>query len=220
MSDKAKEAVLSVEPLFSSPLARFQVKDFVNTYIDVDLSLETDDRWFKNPKQYNVWNHDCHDILAEEGFEDLESMVQSGVESYIYNVLCFSKDIKAVRTSSWLTIGLNECSTGEHLHTNSIYSGILYLKSLPKSGDLYFIAGDYPNYCTTTVKPIPETLNVFNSNSYYVTPNSGDLFVFPSHLRHGVTPNTSGESRCALAFNYFLSGKLCEQHTSYLELNL
>ena len=213
------KAALSVEPLFSSPLARFQVKDFVNTYLDIDYTREKDDRWFQNPKQYNVWNHKSHDILKEEGYEDLAKMVQSGVETYIYDVLSFSKNVKAIRTSSWLTIGDDKCATSEHLHTNSIYSGILYLKSLPKSGDLYFVSGDYPNYCTTTVKPSPEKFNIFNSDTYYVTPNTGGLFVFPSHLRHGVTPNESGESRCALAFNYFLGGLISDQNTGYLYLN-
>ena len=213
------EAQLSVEPLFSTPLARFQVDDFVNTYIDLDFDREKDDQWFTNPKQKNVWNHKSHDILAEEGYENLSKMVQSAVEAYLYDILCYSKEIKAVRTSSWITIGDDGSATAEHLHTNSLYSGILYLKSLPKSGDLYFVTNDNPNYTSTTIKPTPVKFNIFNSSSYQVTPNTGDVFVFPSHLRHGVTTNTSGESRCALAFNYFVEGPISDDHTNYLYLN-
>ena len=214
------EAQLSVEPLFSTPLARFQVDDFVNTYIDLDFDREKDDQWFANPKQKNVWNHKSHDILAEEGYENLSKMVQSAVEAYLYDVLCYSKEIKAVRTSSWITIGDDGSATAEHLHTNSLYSGILYLKSLPKSGDLYFVTNDNPNYTSTTIKPTPVKFNIFNSSLQLPLCVMNYIFVFPSHLRHGVTPNTSGESRCALAFNYFVEGPISDDHTNYLYLKL
>lgn len=213
------EMNLSVEPLFSTPLARFQVNDFVNTYINLDFDIENDDNWFSNPGSSSVWNHKSHDILSEDGFEELSELVHFVIEEYFYNVLCFSKDIRPIRTTSWLTIGGPGSITAEHLHINSLYSGVIYLKSIPGSGDLYFLAGDSANYSTTTIKPIPVKENIFNSSVWEVTPNTGDIFVFPSHLRHGVTENISGESRCALAFNYFVEGLVSDAHTNYLNLN-
>ena len=213
------EMDVSIEPLFSTPLARFETKNFINTFVDLDLNKEKDEQWYQNPKQHNVWNHKSHDILAEDGFEELSNLVHQAVEEYFYNILRFSRDIRPVRTSSWLTIGDHGSVTAEHLHINSLYSGVIYLKSIPGSGDLYFVASDNGNYSTTTIKPIPVDFNIFNSSIHTVRPNSGDIFVFPSHLVHGVTENISKEPRCALAFNYFVEGLVSDVHTNYLYLN-
>jgi len=213
------EATLSVEPLFSTPMARFQVPDFDQTVLDVEeIDLENDDQWFRNPKQPNVWNHESHHILLEEEYKPLRSMVESALDNYLYMILQVSKDINVKHASSWITIGDDGCSTAEHLHTNSVYSGILYLRSIPNSGNLYFSRGDASNWSSTTILPRTYASNIFNSSSYEVSPNEGDVFVFPSHLRHGVTQNNSGARRCALAFNYTLEGLISDTHTNYLEL--
>ena len=213
------EAHLSVEPLFSTPMARFQVPDFDQEVLDVDeVDLENDPEWFQNPKQDKVWNHSSHHILLEPEYNDLKTMVESAIESYLYMVLSVQKDITIKHASSWLTIGLDGCATAEHLHTNSVYSGILYLRSLPNSGNLFFVKGDAPSWSSTTILPRISSFNILNSSSYEVQPNEGDVFVFPSHCRHGVTVNNSGTRRCALAFNYTLEGLISDTHTNYLKL--
>jgi len=200
-------------------MARFEVPDFDQDVLDIDsIDLENDDQWFQNPKQENVYNHTSHSILLEPEFKPYRDMCESALENYLYMILSVADDIKIKHASSWLTIGLDGCSTQEHLHTNSVYSGILYLKSYPDSGNLFFVQGDYPNWSSTTIRPRLKSHNIFNGSSYEVCPNIGDVFVFPSHLRHGVTKNMSGTSRCALAFNYTLEGLISDTHTNYLEL--
>lgn len=210
-------ATLTIEPLFPTPVAIFEISDFENTFVDVENYNE--DEFFPNPKQENVLNHVSHEILLEDGFEDLRSIIESGLETYIRDFLCIDNDVKLKHASSWITIGLPGSVTNQHMHLNSVYSGILYLKSIEGSGDLYFsLSETIPTFSSTTVRPKTSNINIFNATSYKREPKTGDLFIFPSHLNHGVTQNVSSENRCALAFNYFLEGPISTEHTNYLVL--
>ena len=211
------QATLTIEALFPTPLAIFEIENFENTYVDVDSVYY--DQFFTNPRQLNVLNHVSHEILLEDGFENLRSIVESGLETYIRQFLCYDEEVKLKHASSWITIGLPGSRTQQHMHTNSIYSGVLYLKSIKGSGDLYFALSEtIPTFSSSTLRPKTKEITIYNATSYQREPKTGDLFIFPSHLYHGVTENISGENRCALAFNYFLEGNIATDHTNYLIL--
>jgi len=75
-----------------------------------------------------------------------------------------------------------------HIHTHntdiSKFSGILYLKTPPNSGNILFY------------NPLD-----LNCNREY-TPQEKDLLIFPSILLHSVNPNLSQEDRISIAFNF------------------
>ena len=75
------------------------------------------------------------------------------------------------------------------LHTHgengdSHYSGVIYLKVPPNSGNIVF----------------NNPLSI--SQNYPITPLEGDIFFFPSFLPHYVEPNLSQEDRISISFNF------------------
>ena len=64
-----------------------------------------------------------------------------------------------------------------------------------------------------------EKFNSINSETFYLPLVSGELILFPSHLRHSVPRNTSDEVRISLSFNTFVKDSLGSQD-SLTELNL
>ena len=57
-----------------------------------------------------------------------------------------------------------------------------------------------------------DLLNEINSENWYMTALTGRLLMFPSWLKHNVTPNLTKEYRIALSFNaHFENGKTCEK---------
>ena len=95
----------------------------------------------------------------------------------------------------------------------------MYLNSETGSGDLEFAKSfSMPTYSSTSVKPRPLVPNILNSDTWKITPESGDVFIFPSHLEHSVGTNTSGKNRCVISFNYFLTGNISEDSTMGLFL--
>ena len=205
-----------LQPLFSTPVAVYALQNFSNNYCDVD-NYNTEE-FFVNEKQTNVVNHKSKNILLENGYEDLKQKIDIVMSNFVYEVLCFPREATLKLSCSWLTIGLPGSKTRNHYHNNSVYSGILYLKSIPeKSGDLIFSTHN-STYSTNTVRPKPTELNLLNSTAWTIEPKTGDVVVFPSHLAHEITENISGENRAAIAFNYFFEGNISEGETDSLYL--
>ena len=51
-------------------------------------------------------------------------------------------------------------------------------------------------------------LNAFNSYTFNLSMNKGDLVLFPSHLQHSVPENIIDEERISLSFNTWAKGSL------------
>ena len=51
-----------------------------------------------------------------------------------------------------------------------------------------------------------EEFNNITGNTFVITPQSGDLFLFPSHLPHQSFTNNSDCDRICVSFNYTLHG--------------
>ena len=51
-----------------------------------------------------------------------------------------------------------------------------------------------------------DLLNEVNSENWYMTALTGRLLMFPSWLKHNVTPNLTKEYRISLSFNASIKG--------------
>jgi uncharacterized protein (TIGR02466 family) len=107
-----------------------------------------------------------------------------------------------------------------HLHTNSMFSGIFYINVPKYSGDISFHMPPNANTVfTPTLSPSLVENNIFNSQTYTITPENGMILLFPSHLLHSVTSNLSNKLRHCLVFNIFLYGEYGDRETNNI-LNL
>jgi uncharacterized protein (TIGR02466 family) len=83
-------------------------------------------------------------------------------------------------------------------------SGIYYISVEDSSGDLIF---SNPNAnLGLSLELNLQDFNQFNSNEAIVVPKNGDLFLFPSSLRHKVKKNKSSNQRYSIAFNVMAKG--------------
>ena len=84
----------------------------------------------------------------------------------------------------WFNIAEIGEKTGVHDHAKlASVSGVVYLKSEPLAGDLFFRKGGITDLC--------------------INPEVGKMVLFPSYLKHGVHVNKSRQKRVSLAFNLF-----------------
>jgi uncharacterized protein (TIGR02466 family) len=105
---------------------------------------------------------------------------------------------KMVITNMWATIYPKGAYVPEHIHNNSLYSGVYYVKAKPSCGNLVF---KDPAYISKTMSsqigtgfpniPIVHTQEV----------EEGLMVLFPSWLPHSSQPNESDEDRIILSFN-------------------
>ena len=101
-------------------------------------------------------------------------------------------------TNAWANIQDKGGILKEHVHANSILSGVIFIKYGEKASKLYF-QNPNPFVCYTDKK---EPLNDYAYDWYSLSPKTGDLIIFPSWLKHGSNQQTNLYSnRTVISFN-------------------
>ena len=102
--------------------------------------------------------------------------------------------------NAWINIQNKGSTLNFHTHSDSIFSGAIYLSVDNNSSNLCFINpnpySDFLSYFCA-----PETSTFINYRTIYVRPKNGDLFLFPSWLKHGSHDINQTEERIVLSFN-------------------
>ena len=93
-----------------------------------------------------------------------------------------------------------------HIHPNSHFSGVYYIKAPQNSGDIVF---NDPRSGAHMI--MPERIKDIKPPSHLwrevrINPLEGRLIMFPSWLWHCVDPNESNDIRISVSFNFIQKG--------------
>jgi hypothetical protein len=155
------------------------------------------------------WCTDDPYVLELPELTDLKQIILTEAYNYVFNSMGYSREnIEFYITNSWVTKHDVGDSSGFHNHVNSLVSGTCYI-DVPEGDGGEFIVGS-PNKGNV----FPEVIDIdsdfwtiHNSKSWTLSPKTGNIFMFPSHVGHSVLPSSKGERYC-LAYNMFAKGKL------------
>ena len=149
--------------------------------------------------------------VLENELSFLKPLVQECLDDMIYNDWKFKKDLYKIEIqNSWVMKHVKGDQSGMHWHSNSLFSGILYLQCDEKSGTLMFINKD--NWCGNVLDFEFEEDNALNQDTVGLIPGEGEILIFPSRTPHMVSPSMSEHSRYCLAFNTWIRGPLGKGH--------
>jgi len=191
-------------PLFSSPVYVCEDKTMPNVISAIE-GLE----YHKAPQQ----GSQTFEMNVLTKLPALREWLNFHVEEYVWNVLGIDRRChEIVYTCSWINRHKFQEKTHEHSHRNSMYSGICYLQTHERCGDLVFRDQSY-----NMVSPRIVHGNLYNSKQWTIQPKDGMVVMFPSSMVHLVTPNQIMRERYSLAFNIFLKGDFGNP-TSFLKL--
>lgn len=113
----------------------------------------------------------------------------------ILDGICIELQMQGSVNGAWLNINPKHSYNLCHTHPQSSLSGVLYLATNKKSGDIVF-------YNPAPVEHYPTLHGIPSFPSQYTfTPENGDVLIFPSYLEHCVMPNLSDEDRISIGFN-------------------
>lgn len=103
-----------------------------------------------------------------------------------------------------------------HIHPNSLFSGILYIKTPENCGATIF---QDPRMASRMIEPSYTEINTFNSAEFSVPPRKGVMLMWPSYISHAVQYGTAkeDEDRIVVSFNIMIRG-LVDRRTARLEL--
>lgn len=168
-------------------------------FIDLIKSLK-----YLRVKNENGFISDTCYLLDLEENKKIKQEILDHVKVYLYDIIKIQKTYNIDITTSWANKHDPGDFSQEHNHNNSIISGIAYIDVLPDSGELIF-----NNPFSNLGLPLDlqvENYSQFNSNEAKIIPKNGDLFLFPSSLKHKVTINKSNHERYSIAFNVMVRG--------------
>ena len=148
----------------------------------------------------------------------LKPDIQACIEDFVYNHLKFKRHHSFFITNSWVMKHVKGDSSRMHYHTNSLFSGILYLQCDKDSGCISFVRDK--NMFNNMFKFDLEEDNPFNETVIHVLPQDGDILLFPSNQWHTVAPSQSSHSRYCVAFNVWSKGPLNKYEYSNSQLDL
>ena len=108
---------------------------------------------------------------------------------------------KPVLGNMWANINYPGGCNRPHLHPNSLFSGVYWIKAPEKSGDL-MLYEPRPGVHTTMPNRKEGKLPPELWREIHYKPQAGVAIMFPSWLWHEVKHNESNDTRISVSFNF------------------
>ena len=169
------------------------------TKYEGDLSKElkyVDNLPYKEQKSNaNFKSKDTY-LMEIEELKNIKNFFYESLNKYTKNIS--QSDQRLVITQCWANKNPPGSKHHEHVHPNSILSGVFYLKQ-----DKTLPPIQFNQSIQHVMKLDPKKYNNLNSETFLLPCVDGELLLFPSNLKHSVPTNLGKEARISLSFNTF-----------------
>ena len=110
-------------------------------------------------------------------------------------------NLKPVLGNMWANINYPGGYNRPHLHPNSLFSGVYWIKTPVKSGNLMLYDPRPGVHCTMPNRKEGQLPSQLWREVQY-EPIAGRIIMFPAWLWHEVKPNQSNDIRISVSFNF------------------
>jgi len=186
-------------PLYTSEISDLNFNNIVKEIEKLDMFQDTSGLE-SSTEEYLI------DKLPE-----LKQGIINHVNNYFYNILEYDESFKYYFPDSWVVRTSPVFKESKlHTHSNSLYSGVVYLDAPPGGGDILF-ARSQTSFSPTINLLIPKkNKNTLNCDNWVITPHTGQILIFPSYIPHKILSNKLDISRYSFAFNILPDNYRCE----------
>jgi uncharacterized protein (TIGR02466 family) len=186
---------MKILSLFPIPIYQSRYDNYIdleNLLHEVSFTPNTGGNYYSREKN----------ILEGEKFKELKASILEHVSNYFSQIVKPKFEIVPYINASWINLSKIDTSHHRHSHSNSFCSGVIYLQADQNLDNITFYSNRYQQ-----IKIYTEEYNEFNSDTWTIPVNTGDILIFPSHLDHSVSKIKS-DLRISLSFNIFVKGML------------
>ena len=163
--------------------------------IEKELKYIEGVEWQSQVAKGNFKTKDSY-LTRHEQLKNLVSFFKECIDDYCNTII--NSEQRLVITQLWGNRNPKGSKHHEHVHPNSILSGVFYLRQDPKLPPIQFAKSNQG-----AMKLDPRKYNTYNAETFLLPCVSGELILFPSNLRHSVPTNQGEEERISLSFNTF-----------------
>ena len=155
-------------------------------------------------------------VLNAAPMQAIRAVLQAHLDQFFKITFNTSNDVKLQITQSWLTRSQKGDSHHTHTHPNSVVSGVLYINLAPRDGISF-----YRNEDNVWYELIRQEDSYYNALRYFIQTGIGDVILFPSNVRHGVSEVSENIDRVSVSVNTVFSGELGrEEFSNQLNIRL
>ena len=199
-----KEEVLQI---FPTPVLLTKYQGDLSTelkYVDnLPYEVQNENANFRSQDSY---------LLEIEELKNIKNFMYESLNKYTKNIL--QSEQRLVITQCWANKNPPGSKHHEHVHPNSILSGVFYLRQDKTLPPISFAKTNQH-----AMKLDPKKYNNLNSETFLLPCVAGELLLFPSSLKHSVPTNMGKESRLSLSFNTFSVDTLgSEESLTHLDI--
>ena len=189
-----------INNLFPTPVGSFELgRDLSKLEQKFLFNLET------RTNMGNVTSTNNY-VLRDNRLSSLRLFLNNSLQEYFQATMSPQDNIKLEITQSWI----NYTKTGQyhhkHTHPKSVISGVFYIQASKEIDKLFFYNESYQQ-----IKIVPKEFHVYNSESWWLPVETGQLLLFPSSLTHMVATTSGEDDRISMSFNTFYKGKLGDE---------
>ena len=185
---KEKDELLQI---FPTPVLITKYDDDISEetkYVEnLEYISQKDNKNFKSKDSY---------LMKHEIFKKIKSFFGESIIKYTEKVL--NSKQRLVITQCWTNRNPPGAKHHEHVHPNSIVSGVFFFKIGGKLPPIQFAKSNQ-----VAMKLDPVKYNNITAETFMLPCVPGELLLFPSNLKHSVPTNLSEETRYSMSFNTF-----------------
>jgi len=163
--------------------------------IEKELKYIEGVEWLPQVQNGNFKTKDSY-LTKHESLKSITSFFKECIDDYCNTII--NSEQRLVITQLWANRNPKGSKHHEHVHPNSILSGVFYLRQDPKLPPIQFSKSNQH-----AMKLDPRKYNSFNAETFLLPCTAGELILFPSNLKHSVPINMGDEERISLSFNTF-----------------
>lgn len=132
-------------------------------------------------------------IVELDSCRDIIVNIDSALQLYFDTAGFHKRDI----SNSWLNLQHKGSALFDHMHGGSTVTGAIFVRFYPGNNNLTFTnLNHFVNYFEPTCH------TSYNARTHSVTPEVGDMYLFPSWIKHGSSGNENvTDGRMSIAFN-------------------
>ena len=198
-----KGSKMQIKDVFPTPIGMFNYGNLSDKELEAINSLEM----VHNQNNNTSLNQSVLDTPALSGIKDF---IEAALKTYLAETLSPSPNMTHYITQSWANLSEAEDYHHFHTHTNSIASGVFYVAVDKEKDSITFSrqAKDIP-FVHQVLFPDIERPTDYNTEEWDIPIDTGNLFMFPSTLVHGVKQiNNRTSDRISISFNTYVKGQV------------
>nr|BAR36620.1 gp48 [uncultured Mediterranean phage uvMED] len=144
------------------------------------------------------------DILNDLKLNNIKKCIEYNFDEYKKNILQIENSFYI--SQSWSTINRKKSMHKSHTHPNTLFSCVLYVRA-KNSGITFYQEKSALQQAFNFSFKIKE-YNIHNSATWKLPVNTGDLLIFPGHIKHSSFINENNDERIIIGANFFIKGEI------------